>query len=159
GASLDGEDINIGQDLVDELSDNDDFKWTFKDSAEAEEDLVRGEAYGVVKISENASEQASGLLESGAENMDIEIRTNPGYNFLGSVMGANAGSAIKDEVSLSITELYTETLVESLSDVKTSNEELLDALIEMQSGTEELIAGTEQLESGLEDLDVGINES
>src|SRR5699024_12271096 len=123
GAELEGEEIALGEDLVRELEDNDEFNWRFTSADEAARDLGRGEVYAVVKIPVNASETASGLLERDDGNIDIEIQTNPGYNFLGSVMGANAGNAIKDELSLSITKLYTETLIESLKDTKAKNEE------------------------------------
>lgn len=159
GAELDGEEINLGQDLVDELKDNDEFKWEFTDMDEATEDLGRGEVYAVVKIPQDASDKAGKLLKSEAENIDIEIQTNPGYNFLGSVMGSSAGSAIKEELSLSITEMYTETLVESMKDAKESNEELLDGLTEMQTGVDELIQGSEELESGLMEMDSTTNQS
>lgn len=159
GAELDGEEISLGQDLVDELKDNEEFKWQFTDMKEASDDLGRGEVYAVVKIPEDASDKAGNLLKSEAENIDIEIQTNPGYNFLGSVMGSNAGSAIKDELGLSITEMYTETLVESMNDAKESNEELLDALTEMQTGVDELITGSESLESGLMEMDSTMNQS
>ncbi|AKG73537.1 YhgE/Pip family protein [Salinicoccus halodurans] len=159
GAELDGEEINLGRDLVDELKDNDEFEWQFTDMEKAGRELGHGEVYAVVKIPADASEKAANLLKPEAENIDIEIRTNPGYNFLGSVMGSSAGKAIKDEVSLSVTKLYTETLVENLSDVKTNNEDLLDALAEMQTGVDELIEGSEAVESGLMEMDNGVNRS
>ena len=159
GAELEGEEIALGEDLVRELEDNDEFNWRFTSADEAARDLGRGEVYAVVKIPENASETASGLLESNAQNIDIEIQTNPGYNFLGSVMGANAGNAIKDELSLSITKLYTETLIGNLDDIRANNEELHDALTEMQSGVQELIEGNGELVTGLEQMDTGMNQS
>src|SRR5699024_6656203 len=108
GAEMDGEEINLGEDLKEELGDNDEFKWHFSDMEEATEDLGRGEIYGVVKIPADASEKAARLLEDDAANIEMEIQTNPGYNFLGSVMGTSAGNAIEEEVSLSITEIYTD---------------------------------------------------
>lgn len=159
GSEMDGEEINLGEDLEEELADNDEFKWRFSDMEEATEDLGRGEIYGVVKIPADASEKAARLLEDDAANIEMEIQTNPGYNFLGSVMGTSAGNAIEEEVSLSITEIYTETLVGNLSDVKDNNEELLDALNDMKSGVGELLDGNESLASGLEELDTGTNQS
>ena len=62
GAEMDGEEINLGEDLKEELGDNDEFKWHFSDMEEATEDLGRGEIYGVVKIPADASEKAARLL-------------------------------------------------------------------------------------------------
>ncbi|MCG1008499.1 YhgE/Pip family protein [Salinicoccus sp. ID82-1] len=152
GATVNGEDINLGADIEAALEENDDFDWQMADREAADQSLEQGESYAVVVIPETASSDAATLLDASPKKVGIEIETNPGYNYLGSVMGGQAGTAIKDEIGQSITRLYTENLLETLDDIRTSNNELIDALTEMQSGVDELIAGTEEVQTGIEDI-------
>ncbi|MFC3419923.1 YhgE/Pip family protein [Salinicoccus hispanicus] len=159
GATVGGEDINLGADITEALEDNDKFDWNMSDREAADTSLEQGEAYAVVVIPESASSDAATLLDETPKKVSIEIETNPGYNYLGSVMGGQAGTAIKDEIGQSITELYTENLLENLEDIKSSNTELIDALNEMQSGIDELITGSEDLQTGIEDIGTNVDSS
>lgn len=150
GATIDGEEKNLGQDMVDELQNNEEFKWQFTDTATAESELEKGEAYALVKIPQDASAEAGTLLEEAPQNIEIEVETNPGYNFLGSVMGSSAGTAIQDELGTTVTEIYTKSLMDGLSQAEESNQEMTGALSEMQSSVDELISGNESVQGGIE---------
>lgn len=152
GSTVDGEEINLGADITEALEDNDRFDWHMSDRESADRALEEGRSYAVVVIPESASSDAATLLDEAPQKVAIEIETNPGYNYLGSVMGGQAGTAIKGEIAQSITTLYTENLVESLDEIKDSNIELIDALTEMQAGVEDLIAGSEEVQTGIEDI-------
>ncbi|GAB3064352.1 YhgE/Pip family protein [Salinicoccus sesuvii] len=159
GSTVDGEEINLGADIVEALEDNDRFDWHVSDRESADRALEQGKSYAVVVIPKSASNDAATLLDESFEKVSIEIETNPGYNYLGSVMGGQAGTAIKDEIAQSITTLYTENLVESLGDIKDSNNEMIEALSEMQDGVNDLIAGSEDVQTGIEDIGSTVDSS
>lgn len=150
GSELDGESINVGEDVISNLEDNNDFDWQFMDYDKAQQHLEDGEAFGVVVIPESTSESAGKMLEDGGALIDIDLYTNPGFNYMGSVIGSQAGNGVSDEISTSITEMYTKALVSSLSDVHDSNEELIDGLNTMQDSTSDLIDANTELQSGLD---------
>lgn len=150
GSELNGETLNVGQRIEDELAKNDQFDWQFTDQATAQENLESGTTYATIFISSSVSEQATTLLNESPELISLEIMTNPGYNFVGSMMGSQGGAAVSDAISQTVGETYTSTLMDALTEVETSTEEIQSALAELESGASELASSNENLQNGLD---------
>jgi putative membrane protein len=159
GSEMNGEDINVGEDVIDNLQDNDDFNWQVMDKDKADQHLEDGDAFGIVVIPENASEVAGQMLEDGGEAIDLELYTNPGFNYMGSVIGSQAGNGISEEISTSVTEMYTSALVSNLDDVYHSNGDIIEGLDELNEGTSDLIDANEELQDGLESAGAVLGEA
>lgn len=57
GAVMDGEKLEIGDDLVKELKDNPDFKWEFVGRKQAENGLKENKYYAVIEVPDNFSKK------------------------------------------------------------------------------------------------------
>lgn len=159
GSEMNGEDVHIGDDVIDNLDDNNDFNWQPMNYDEAMQNLENGEAFGVIIIPENTSEVGSQMLESSGDPIDIDLYTNPGFNYMGSVIGSQAGNGISDEISTTVTEMYTEALVSTLDDVYNSNEDIIEGLDNLNEGTSELADANEELQDGLESAGAVLGEA
>src|SRR5699024_12718969 len=96
------------------------------------------------------SEQPHTLLNESHKLISLEITTNPGYNFVGSMMRSQGGAAVSDAISQTVCETYTSTLMDTLTEVETSTEEIQSALAELESGASELASSNENLQNGLD---------
>lgn len=150
GSELNGDTLNVGERIEDELADNDEFDWQFTDAETAQENLESGLSYAIIHIPSGVSEQATTLLNDEPELISIDITTNPGFNFVGSMMGSQGGSAVADAISETVGETYTTTLMDSLQEVQTSTGDIETALTELEDGASQLADSNESMQSGLD---------
>lgn len=156
------EDINIGANIVDELKNNKQLDWQFTDLEKADEALKKGESYGYLEIPEDTSDNAMTFLSDAPQNVDLILTTNPGHNFIGSIMTEQAGTVISDSVQQEITEVYTKTLISELGNISDQSDEagkavkeLADGAAALDNGLLELSNSSAQLKDGASDLKNG----
>src|SRR5699024_11984000 len=70
-------------------------------------------SYATIHIADNVSEQATTLLDEEPKLISIDVTTNPGFNFIGSMMGTQGGSGVADAIAKTVGETYTSTLMRS----------------------------------------------
>lgn len=83
-ATLQGKKINIGDEVVSKLKDNKkfDFQEVSKDTAKKQ--LKNGKAIGTIIIPEDASKNATTLLNKNPKKIELETQVNPGSSYTGS---------------------------------------------------------------------------
>lgn len=150
GSELNGEPLNIGERIENELAENEEFDWQFTDAESAKDSLENGSSYAIIHIPDNVSEQATTLLNENPELITIDVTTNPGFNFVGSMMGTQGGSGVADAISTTVGETYTATLMDALAEVATSTGDIVTALADMQEGAGQLRESNEELQTGLD---------
>ena len=114
GAILDEEEIQLGKELIDNLTSKGTFNYTVLNSKEAAKKLEDNEIYLLIKIPENFSEHATTLLDENPSKLEIEYKANEGYNFLSSKIGDTAIETIRTEVNKQVAETYVEQLYNSI---------------------------------------------
>lgn len=151
------DDINIGSSIEETLADNDQFDWKFTELDDAKEAVQSGDAYGYLVIPSDASSSAASLLSEEPEKVDLTLHTNPGYNFIGSIMAEQAGSEIEHKIQTEITGTYTSSLIEEISNVSDRSTEAEEAINELTEGANSLDQGLAQLQDSTTDLQDGAN--
>lgn len=149
------EDIELGKNIEEELSDNDQLDWQFSNLDEAEEAIKSGESYGYLIIPADSSENAMTFLTDSPKNVNITLKTNPGYNFVGSIMSEQVGSILVETVQEEITETYTKTLISELGSLSDQSDEAKSAIAELKKGAVELDDGLGQLQDSTTQLGEG----
>ncbi|MBU9673534.1 YhgE/Pip family protein [Planococcus sp. CP5-4] len=137
-AELDDENIRIGEEIVAELKNNDDFEWHFVNSSEAHEGVVKGDYYASITLPQDFSANAASLLTDKPEEMTLDVETNPGYSYSGKSIADQSISAVETTVASQVRELYTEKVFETVN-------EMNEGYKEASSGAEELTVGSQQL--------------
>ncbi|CAD2073012.1 hypothetical protein JEOAER750_00543 [Jeotgalicoccus aerolatus] len=140
------EDIELGKEIENELNNNDQLDWQFSNLDEAEEAIKSGESYGYLVIPKDASDNAMTFLTDSPKNVNLTLKTNPGFNFIGSIMSEQVGSVLVDTVQTQITETYTKTLIGELSSLSDESDEAQSAIAELKNGAVELDNGLGQLQ-------------
>lgn len=151
------EDIELGKEIEAELKDNDQLDWQFSTLEKAEEAIKSGESYGYLEIPADASDNAMTFLSESPENVNLKLKTNPGFNFIGSIMSEQVGSVLVETVQKEITETYTKTLISELGSLSDQSDEAQDAIAELKNGAVELDDGLGQLEDSSAQLTEGAN--
>ncbi|HWJ79382.1 MAG TPA: YhgE/Pip domain-containing protein [Niallia sp.] len=141
GTEMNDKKLEIGNDLVENLKDSNEFDFTFVDKEKAYKGLNNQKYYMIIEIPENFSENATTLLEDNPKKLDLKYVSNPGYNFISSQIGNSAIEKIKAGVSKEVTKTYAESIFENLNEMK-------DGLQSASSGAEKLKDGTSKVKDG-----------
>ncbi|WAA09776.1 YhgE/Pip domain-containing protein [Fervidibacillus albus] len=145
GAEMDGEELQIGRDLAENLAESDAFDFQVVSEEEAMEGLDDLEYYMVVEIPEDFSENATTVMDDSPEKMQLNYLPNDSYNFLASQIGESALKEIQNTVAEQVTTIYAET-------VFTKMEEMADGFQAASEGADALNDGADQLKDGTKEL-------
>jgi putative membrane protein len=179
GAVLDGEKLEIGDELVKNLRENKQFSWHFVDETEGEKGLKHQKYYMVIEIPEDFSKNATTLQDEQPRKMELIYMPNESFNFLSAQIGNTAVEKIKEEVANTLTATYAETMFENmkkladgLNDASEGAGQLHEGIVTAGDGSEKIYknlkllaeksiafkGGMQTAASGSERLNDGLNE-
>ncbi|HLR75797.1 MAG TPA: YhgE/Pip domain-containing protein, partial [Virgibacillus sp.] len=90
GYMFEGEFLTLGQELVDNLKDEDAFEFHFVDKEKGYQGLRDQEYYILIEIPEDFSKNATTVMDDTPEQLELIYVPNESYNFLASQMGETA---------------------------------------------------------------------
>lgn len=149
------DDIALGEEIENELKNNDQLNWQFSDLDDAKDALQKGESYGYLQIPVSASDDAMTFLTDDPKNVNLILKTNPGHNFIGSIMSEQAGSVLAETVQKEITESYTNTMISELGNISDQSDTAQTALNDLTTGADDLNDGLGQLNESTAQLGEG----
>lgn len=144
GANYEGEKLTLGNELVENLKEIDEFTFQFVDHDQAYKGLNEQKYYMFVEIPESFSENATTLIDDQPRKLQLNYVPNESYNFLSAQIGETAVKEIKATVSKEVTATYAETMFEKMK--------------EMANGFAQAKEGADQLDGGVGKLSTGSNE-
>ena len=150
-----GNTLSIGNDLVENLKENDALDFIFVNADEvqkADEGLKDGTYYMVITIPKDFSLNATTFMESEPKKMMLDYATNPGSNYIASKMSESALSKIQTSVQKSVTETYAKSLFGQIGEIGDKMQEAADGAQELVDGSNELMTGTSKISDGTKDL-------
>lgn len=171
GAVYEGKELHIGSDLVDELKENKEFDWNFLSQQEADQGIKDNKYYMKITIPENFSSQATTLMNDNPQAAELVYEPNGDYNFIAGQIGNSAIKDLKAQVSAKVTETYTASLLDKVSELSSGLAEAGNGAGELQNGASKiedgtvklkenlnkLVQGTAALNSGIAPLQEGVN--
>ena len=152
GALVNGEQRNLGDELVQRMKDGKDLKWVFTDAQTANRGLHGKSYYATVTIPENFS---TDIASAGAEQKTqahIVFSSNETRNFLATQILNKAMTTLEEQTAASVNREITQQLSDKLSQVPGKLSELNDGLSELQDGAGKLNSGAGDVQSGANDL-------
>ncbi|NNU89625.1 YhgE/Pip domain-containing protein [Anoxybacillus sp. CHMUD] len=159
GATFEGEELHIGDDLVDKLKEKKQFDWHFVSQSEGEKGLKEQRYYMLIEIPEDFSKNATTLQDDHPKKLQLIYKPNEGFNFLSAQIGGTAVERIKTEVAKTLTETYAEnmfenvkTLADGLTKASDGANKLHDGLVEAKDGTNRLYDGMTRIVDGQKQL-------
>lgn len=152
GGELDGKQLALGNGLVDNLKDNDKFKWAFVEKEEAEAGVKEGRYYLALEIPSDFSKQATTLMDAEPTPSKLVYVTNESLSFTASKIGSAAVTELKSSLSKEVTKSYAETMLEQFGKVADGFADASDGAGKLSSGATEAKDGAATLQRNLEKL-------
>ncbi|MHA6532817.1 YhgE/Pip family protein [Paenibacillus sp. BAC0078] len=149
GADYEGKSLTAGNDLVEELKKTDGFKWNFVTRAQAEAGLKDETYYMAIVVPEDFSANATTVLDDNPQPAKIIYEPNEGYNFLAGQIGGTAVKDIKTKVSAKITEAYTNSVLDKITEISSGLGEAGDGAHKIADGATKLDDGALKLKDNL----------
>lgn len=152
GAELEGQQLNVGNQLVKELKNNTKFDWTFVTEDELREGVNSGEYYAGIVIPKNLSKNIASISSDNPKQAKLEyvvnIKANPVANRLTDA-GANA---VYTSLNAKIVELIDLAAYEKLGELQeglsSGASQLASGGVQLQSGAAQVSSGASQVSSG-----------
>ena len=155
GATLDGEDINVGDQLEDELKRNDDFYWTFVSEDELREGVKNGTYYAGIVIPKNFSSSIKSITSDDPHSAELEYVVNRKSNPMASKLSDSAARAVYNKINANIVQFINVAAYEKLGDLQSA---LASGASQMSSGAGQLSAGASKVQSGASQVKSGAND-
>jgi putative membrane protein len=152
GATLDGQKLKLGEDLVDKLKKSKQFDFQIVNKKDGYKELKDQKYYMAIEIPKDFSENATTVLDEHPKKMELIYTPNESYNFLSAQIGGTAAEKIKTAVSEEVTKTYAETMFTKITDLAGGVEKASDGAGKLSDGTVDLDNGSEELKNGLSTL-------
>ena len=152
GSSYNGEKINVGNGLVDELKNNTDFKWTFVSEDNLHKGVENGTYYGGIVIPKNFSEQIISITTDDPHQAQLEFYANSKTNPIGSRLADSGAKEVYRTMNAKIVEFINVAAYGKLGELQDG---LSSGSIQLSSGAVQLSSGASQVSSGASELSSG----
>ena len=162
GASFDGEDINVGDQLEDELKRNDDFYWTFVSEDELREGVKNGTYYAGIVIPKNFSSSIKSITSDDPHSAELEYVVNRKANPMASKLSDSAARAVYNKVNAHIVQFINVAAYGKLGELQSSlaagASQMSAGASQLQSGASKVKAAESQVKSGASQVKSGAND-
>lgn len=147
-----GEELAIGDELVKNLKENSSLNFNFVTEEVAQEGLDNGSYYMTIIIPENFSSNATTLLDSNPQKMELKYKTNPGKNYIASKMSESAIQKIKSSIASKVTQVYAKAVFDEISSIGFQLSDAADGASQINNGLNSLTEGSNTISSNLKVL-------
>ncbi|WP_143317295.1 YhgE/Pip domain-containing protein [Clostridium sp. HBUAS56017] len=158
GANLDGKFENYGNDFVDKLKDDNRVGWKFVSDEDASNGLEGNKYYAKLVITENFSKDIISAKEGAPKQADLRFVCNEKKNFLASQVNSKVESALKEEITKTVTETYVSGAFDNLYKVKDGMDAAADGSGQLNDGLNTANDGSSKLNDGQVQLNDGISQ-
>lgn len=99
GATIEGKEVNVGRELVNNLRENDDLGWTFVSREEADEGVLNGTYYASIYIGKDFSRDLLRVVDGEPTPVEIHYKVNEKINAIAPKMTSAGASSIVTKIS------------------------------------------------------------
>jgi putative membrane protein len=150
GALLDGEKVNYGEDIVENLKGNEEVGWEFTSDEKANDGLENQGYYAKFVIPEGFSKSIVAAKEGKPQVADLQFVCNEKKNFLAAQINSQVEKLLKEEIVGTISNNYVTVAFDKLYEAK-------DGFVKASDGSEELYNGIGELNEKVPMLAEGAN--
>ena len=145
GAENKNRSLNAGQEILDELEDNEDLGWVFTDAEEALEGVKSGSYYAALVIPENFSEELLTIEDGTAGIPEIQYYVNEKKNAVAPKITDSGATAVQEKIKERFYEEASRVVTQELKDfggevsedLETANDEILSMLSDVRENFED----------------------
>src|SRR5699024_6793343 len=108
---VDGKDINIGNEIISNLSKNDQLGWRFVTEDEAIEGVKHGDYYAAIIIPEDFSDNLSSVITDDIEKPSLDYYINEKVNAISPKVAGSGASAVVENIQSHFVEEVNRTVL------------------------------------------------
>ncbi|MDO4929375.1 MAG: YhgE/Pip domain-containing protein [Corynebacterium sp.] len=178
GATVDGEKLDAGAQIVDALHDNDELHWITTDASDADAGVREGRYYFALELPENFSSAVASVDTDDPHQAQLRVTYNDANGYLSTMIGQNAmrevqlvisdqlSAQVVDQILLGVVDAGTglSQAADGAGQLAEGATQLDDGLVELRDGSAtlhtklgEASSGAHQISSGADQLAVGAN--
>ncbi|MCK7678433.1 YhgE/Pip domain-containing protein [Corynebacterium sp. CCM 9186] len=157
GTEVDGEKINAGNQIVDQLKKEDRVHFDFVSEQEAEEGVRDGRYYFSVQLTPDFSEAVASPTTGDARKAVIQTTYNDSNGYLSTLIGENVLRTMLPAISNRIGEEAVDKVLIGIQSAGAGLEKAADGATQLHDGAERLNDGAVQLNEGAVKLDGGLD--
>ena len=154
GAQLNGQTLNIGQSVEQNLKNNHDLGWEFVNKQQADDGVNSGHFYAVVTVPTDFSAKAASITAAQPQQAVIRYTTTPAKNYIGSLVSNQAAEKVKTSVAEQITQAYAKGVLENVGKLGSGLETAAGGAATLHGGLTQLQAGAQTYTGGVRQLAV-----
>ncbi|WP_152656159.1 YhgE/Pip domain-containing protein [Oceanobacillus sp. CFH 90083] len=129
GTEIEGRSINMGDELVENLKENDSLGWQFDDSIEeADEKVYKGDYFATIHIPETFSEDVVSILQDEPRSAIVQYKVNEKVNAIAPKMTSAGATQITETINDEFVQTTTKTLLEEFNNAGIELEQNLPTL-------------------------------
>lgn len=128
--------INAGEQIIDQLKENDQLGWTFVSRDDAIKGVKSGEYYAAIVIPENFSESLLSVLSGKIETPELEYYINEKLNAIAPKITSSGASTIQTQINSTFSSVASETVADIL---KNSVFDISDSVNSINADINELL--------------------
>lgn len=110
GTTLNGKEINLGNNVVDELKNNKQMGWQFVSEEEATQMVEEGKYYAMITIPEDFSKNLTSIVTENVQKGNIIYTVNEKINAIAPKLTDKGASAVQDKVSKAIVSTVSDAI-------------------------------------------------
>jgi putative membrane protein len=154
----DGETLNAGDELVDEITPKGEggFDWESTSQEEADKGLAEGKYFAILEIPSDFSKHLVSTGGDDPERAGLQLRTDDAHNFIVGQLSATVLNEIKSGLNETTTAEYVNEVYLGFNDIHSQTEKAADGAGELHDGASDLHKGTGDLVDGATELDKGV---
>ncbi|NCU17199.1 YhgE/Pip domain-containing protein [Pallidibacillus pasinlerensis] len=138
GVEIEGESINIGEEIVHSLKENQDFGWKFISKREAEKGVKLGNLYAAIYIDKNFSSNLVKVLDGDPTQAEIVYQVNEKMNAIAPKMTSAGANAVVSKINDKLIEETSKALLEQLDKLGIKMEEELPTMRKIKRIVDEI---------------------
>lgn len=161
GAVLNGEKIDIGQKVIENLKDNHQLGWQFVSQEESERNVKNGEYYASITIPQDFSANLTSILQNDVHKGQIIYTVNEKINAIAPKLTDKGATGLQEQVSKELVETVSKAIFGIANDLGIKIEEqipkiteIYDLLVKIQGNFGEInqtlnqgLKGTDQVQA------------
>ena len=148
GAAINDKQRNLGQELCDELKEDNSLKFIFTDESTAQKGTEGKDYYAMLVIPSNFSEDVASSSEINKHTAQITFSANEKKNYLASQMLGKATLVIEESLRANINKEITAGLSNKLKEMPSQLQSLQNGLNELNGGFSEYRDGVAKASTG-----------
>ncbi|WP_110589878.1 YhgE/Pip domain-containing protein [Microbacterium suaedae] len=164
GATQDGEDVDYGEQVRDELVADGTLDWQVTDAGEAATGLQSGKYDFVVTFGADFSRSLTSIGEDDPSKAVVELTTNDANSYLAGTIADTVTDTVRDSLTQEVGEKAARTLLDSLATIRSGlaeaadgSAQLADGSASAKEGADALADGAATAADGSDDLVAGLN--